>query len=65
MITVNGDKVDYLNEETVDDLLRRMGFVFPLLVVRINNQLIERKNYVTRILEDGDSVEVLHLLSGG
>lgn len=50
---------------TVRDVLRERGYVFPLLIVRIDGRLVERTAYDTTPVPDGSEVDVLHLMSGG
>lgn len=54
--------VDHL---TVASLLKEKGFTFKLLVIRINGRLVEKRAYSTTKIEEGDDVQVLHLISGG
>lgn len=62
---VNGEPVDLEGDITVRELLDRLGFVFPLLVVRVDGALVPRGEYdTTRVAGDAD-VQVLHLVSGG
>lgn len=65
MISVNGDKVEFHSKESISSLLKRLGFIFPLLVVRINGKLIERKHYDRVFIEEEDAIDVVHLMSGG
>ena len=65
MISVNGDSTKHQAGMTVRDLLREKGFVFPLLVVRINGTLVPREDFDTTPIPDKADVQVLHLMSGG
>jgi sulfur carrier protein len=65
MITVNGREMPWTDGTTVAALLKEAGFVFPLLVVRVNGALVERGEYGRCAVSDGDSIEVVHLMSGG
>jgi sulfur carrier protein len=50
---------------TVRELLEYKNFTFKLLVVRINEVLVKRDAYDQAIIQEGDQVTVLHLVSGG
>ncbi len=50
---------------SVSDLLRVKNFSFRLLVIKVNGQLIRKNDYDSTIVKDGDTVVVLHLVSGG
>jgi sulfur carrier protein len=65
MITINGENVEYESSLTVFDMLKNRGFVFPLLIVRINGKLISRDSYDKTQISDGDRVDVIHMMSGG
>ena len=65
MIVVNGKKVSYDENMTVSTLLKKMKYVFPMLVVRINGTLIPKKAYDISNISDGDTIDIIHLVSGG
>ncbi len=65
MITVNGDPLQHSPGMTVRDVLKARGFVFPLLIVRIDGALVEREAFDRTPVPDGAEVQVLHLMSGG
>ncbi|MEI6387820.1 MAG: MoaD/ThiS family protein [Spirochaetota bacterium] len=46
-------------------LIERKHWSFPLIIARINGRLIERGDYGTAMLADGDDIELYHLVSGG
>jgi sulfur carrier protein len=62
---VNGNDVEFEKGMTVASLLARMGFVFPLLVIRVNGTLVARDAYDRTPLSRDDVVDVVHLMSGG
>ena len=64
-ITVNGKTVDHVNQETVSDLLKRMHYTFPLIIVKINGKLVKKKEYKTTVIPDDSEIKVIHLISGG
>ena len=64
-IEVNGRKVDWMENENVSQLLKRMRYVFPLVVVKINDKVIPRKDYSKVIIPDNSQVAVIHMISGG
>lgn len=50
---------------TVRELFTRMRYTFPMIVVKINGQVIKKEQYETTRIHDGDRVEAIHLISGG
>ena len=64
-IEVNGKKVDFVKNETVKDLLSRVKYSFPLVVVKINNKVIPRSDFSEVIIPDNSKISVVHMISGG
>jgi len=64
-IIVNGKTIDYIEQETVSDLLNRMHYTFPLIIVKINDKLIKRTQYDKTIIPDNAIIDVVHMISGG
>ncbi|PKP10450.1 MAG: thiamine biosynthesis protein ThiS [Bacteroidetes bacterium HGW-Bacteroidetes-4] len=50
---------------TVNELLELKNFTFRMLVIKINGHLVKKDQYDTALINDGDKVMVLHLVSGG
>lgn len=65
MIIVNGKNVDFVENETISGLLKRMKYVFPNVVVKINGELVKRTDFVGTIVPDNSEVSVIHMISGG
>ncbi len=64
-ITVNGNQVDWVEGETLSRLLERMNFVFRLLAIKINGEIVPKEDYAKALIPKGAKVEVIHLISGG
>ena len=64
-IEVNGRKIDWVENETIKELLRRMRYTFPLVVVKINQKVVLRKDFSDTIVPDNSQVDVIHMISGG
>ena len=64
-IDVNGDAVPYVKGETIAELLARMNYIFPMVVVVIDGKLIQEQDYISTQFTDGAKIEVIHLTSGG
>lgn len=65
MITVNDKDMQWEEGITIRDVLQRRRFSFPMVVVRVNGQVVRRKQFDTFQVKDGDEVKVLHLMGGG
>jgi len=64
-ITINGNEQDWHDGMTVRDALKMMNYTFPMLVTKINGELIPRKDYDTAVIPEGAEVMIVHLISGG
>ena len=64
-IDVNGDAIPYIKGETISELLARMKYIFPMLVVVVDGKLIQESDFNSSQLKDGAKIEVIHLTSGG
>ncbi|MBI5001024.1 MAG: sulfur carrier protein ThiS [Euryarchaeota archaeon] len=64
-IDVNGNEMPYVKGETVSELLGRMNYVFPMLVVAIDGRIVTEAEFDTAKFRDGAKIEVIHLTSGG
>ncbi|MGI5862822.1 MAG: sulfur carrier protein ThiS [Myxococcales bacterium] len=65
MITVNGESIEHRPGMTVRDVLKAKSFLFPLIVVKVDGELVGRDRYETHVVPDGADVQVIHLMSGG
>ena len=66
MICVNGKfEVDWEPGMTVTQLLARLKFSFPLLIVSVEGVLVPKEEYATREIPDEAEVKVLHMTAGG
>ena len=65
-ITVNGKTVSLNKEININELLQELKVETPEYVtVQINEEIIGREDFQSRIIRDGDSVEFLYFMGGG
>jgi sulfur carrier protein len=66
MIRVNGKfDVEWEPGMTVEELLARLKFSFPLLIVSVDGEMVPKEGYATRQIPDHAEVKVLHMTAGG
>jgi sulfur carrier protein len=65
MLLVNGDPLEWRDGMTVRDLLKARNFIFPLLIVTVDGNLVQRRDYDAHLVPDHADVRVVHLMSGG
>lgn len=65
-ITVNDQPHSWPEQSlTVREILARLNFSFPLIVVRVDGQLVQKNEYDSAAVPDGARMEAIHLISGG
>ncbi|MBC35659.1 MAG: thiamine biosynthesis protein ThiS [Bacteroidetes bacterium] len=65
-ITLN-NRAEEIDTETmsVQKLIDYKNFTFKLLVTKINGELVRKDDRNTAMVKDGDTVVILHMISGG
>ena len=64
-IILNGTPREVSEPTTVSSLLREMGVNPGLVAVEVNLQIIDRADFTTTSLKEGDKVEVIGFVGGG
>jgi len=65
-ITLN-NRPDSFDEDnmTFEELIKKKNFTFKLIVTKLNGKLVKKEERSDVVINDGDDVTVLHLVSGG
>jgi thiamine biosynthesis protein ThiS len=65
-IILNNRNEEFHQEQlTINELLTEKNFTFKMLVVKVNGELVKRRDFDSVTIKDGDDVMVLHLITGG
>jgi len=64
-IKVNGISMDWDENMTIQTILNKKNFTFKMLVVKVNGELVRKKDYDTTTVPENAEVKVIHLISGG
>ncbi len=65
-ITINNEPFAIAADSvTVTGLLEMKRYTFRLRIVKINGRIIDRDRYDETVVNDGDEVQVIYLMSGG
>ena len=64
-IKVNDKEATWVKNETIEQLIKRMKYTFPLIVVKINEKVIKREEYTNTIVPDNTNIRIIHMISGG
>jgi sulfur carrier protein len=65
MITVNNTPMPHRPGMTIQDILDERKYIFRMLAVSVNGQVVARKDYKTTVVPDEADVQVIHMISGG
>jgi sulfur carrier protein len=65
MIVVNGQPMAWHAGMTVAEILKIRNYIFRMLVIQVNGELVKRGTYDKAVVPDGANVEVIHMISGG
>jgi len=52
-------------ELSIAEIMQRKSFHFKLLVVKLNGVLIDKRDYASTLVREGDDLMIIHLVSGG
>ena len=64
-IQLNGEPRGVNEQITVSDLLRELNIKPDRVAVELNLEIVERQMFDTRLLKEGDRVEILSFIGGG
>jgi len=65
LLTVNGEKLDFSDGNTVRQLLERLHLADRPVAVEQNGRIVPYSTFAQTELTDGDSIEVVTLVGGG
>ena len=65
-VIVNGEAQDVVLPITVEELIKKNDVEQPELVsVQLNEEFLDRNEYATRQVNDGDEIDFLYFMGGG
>jgi sulfur carrier protein len=65
MLRVNDTPLQYEPGMTVRDVLKRKNYVWRMIAVFIDGELVPKAKYDSRQVPDGADVKVIHQIAGG
>lgn len=63
-LTVN-DKLYTTEHTSIEGFLRERGFEPKLIVVELNGEILQRSRWDEVCLNDGDTLQMAHMVAGG
>ncbi|MBU1627485.1 sulfur carrier protein ThiS [bacterium] len=64
-ITVNGEKLSIETAITMSNLLDELNIKREALAVELNKNILPKSEYDTKIIIDGDMLEIIQFVGGG
>jgi thiamine biosynthesis protein ThiS len=67
MNIVLNDRPEEFNGKTitVSEMLVVKKFSYKMRIIKINGVLVQKDNYDTTVIHEGDNVQMIYLMSGG
>lgn len=65
MIKLNGNVTDKYDNKTLSFLLEQEGYKNTYIAVECNGEIVKKSEYDSKILYDGDCLEVVNFVGGG
>lgn len=64
-IKINGQFKEINGVNTISELLDNLGLSSKKVVVELNREIVEPKDFSTKQINDGDMIEIVHFVGGG
>jgi len=62
---VNKETMEYEEGMTVQDILDKKKYTFRMITVVVNGKIVPKEQYSSYKINDGDNIDVIHIMSGG
>ena len=63
-VIINGEHTMLTDVRTVENLINHLE-LSGRIAIEINRQIIPRSEFATRLITDGDVIEIVHAIGGG
>jgi sulfur carrier protein len=64
-VAVNGQEWEFSGEMNVLQLLLELGMFVDRVAVEVNYEILDKREYNTHFLKNGDKIEVISFVGGG
>jgi len=65
LIVVNGKDTTVPTGSTLLDLLAQLGLAESRLALECNHMIVPRSQHAAQVLQEGDTIEIVHAIGGG
>ena len=64
-VTVNGEQIELPKDVTISEMITQLGYTDKWFGVAINTHFVPKDKHATRVLKEGDEIEILAPVVGG
>ena len=64
-ITVNGSERECASGTSLKGLIESCQLKPEITAAQVNDTIVQREDYASHVLEDGDAVELIRIVGGG
>ena len=64
-VKINGEEQEFANSLTLSGLLESLQIRPGRVVVERNREIVPRDSYNATLIDDGDTLEIVHFVGGG
>jgi len=64
-IQLNGDPFELGSGTNLNELLNKLKIQKNKVAVEVNGEIVEKKNYLSLVLNNNDKVEIVQFIGGG
>ena len=64
-INVNGESIAVAENSNVTELIDQLNLSGSRIAIELNREILPRSSYETRMLQDGDTIEIVQAIGGG
>jgi thiazole synthase len=65
MLFINGQRQDFNDNHNIADVINKLGLTGKRIAVEHNHEIVPFDQYQSRIVHDGDKLEIVHAIGGG
>ncbi|MGH9914503.1 MAG: sulfur carrier protein ThiS, partial [Pyrinomonadaceae bacterium] len=65
IVRVNGEECDFEDQITLDILVKSLSLVPEQIAIQHNLQVVKRAEWLSRVVVEGDQIEIVHFVGGG
>jgi sulfur carrier protein len=64
-ILLNGERIQVPEDLSLHDCVVHLGLPAERIAIEHNREIVKRKDWVSRDVKEGDTLEIVHFVGGG